>query len=154
MDLNGTLKHMPVDGDLYSDPIQNEDAFDDIWDPAALEIMRKEKIQKPLYQQDLDATTTLSSTNKSCNPDYNFSETVETWTDFMYSRYHPRSINIINDVHHSPSEHSFDCFTSGTELWKTDYFQEDYCDKIRQYIEECSSCQVIKSGVILCTCIV
>lgn len=74
--------------------------------------------------------------------DYDFKNNVETWTDFAYTRFHPRSVTIVNEFEHSSTEQSFDCFTGGTELWKGDQFEYDFCDKIRQYIEECNNCQV------------
>lgn len=99
-------------------------------------MVKQEPAKKSQYQMD------LSAAGCAAGKDYKFGETVETWTDYLYSRYHPRSINIINDLEHSSTEDTFDCFTAGAELWKTEYFQEDYSDNIRQYIEECNRCQV------------
>lgn len=98
--------------------------------------MHAEPIPKPKYQHDLDQP------NIDPNHDYNFKNNVETWTDFSYTRFHPRSITIINEFEHSLTEESFDCFTGGMELWKGDQFEHDFCDKIRQYVEECNNCQV------------
>lgn len=74
-------------------------------------------------------------------PDYKLEESVKGWTDFMYSRYHPRSINLINDYKYSVHENEFDTFTNGRELWARGDFREEYSDRMRQYLEECNSCQ-------------
>lgn len=107
-----------------------------LWDSNAVEVMHAEAIPKPKYQQDLDQP------NKDLDCDYNFKNNVETWTDFAYTRFHPRSITIVNEFEHSLTEEPFDCFTGGVELWKGDQFEYDFCDKIRQYVEECNNCQV------------
>lgn len=76
------------------------------------------------------------------DPDnYKFEENVKSWTDFMYSRYHPRSINVLQDFRVSDSENEFDTFTNGRETWTRNNFNEDFLDKARLYLEECNSCQ-------------
>lgn len=120
-----------------------------LWDTTNVQTVTEPKEEKPKFLRDLDQGIAESSEN----PDYNFIDTVETWTDFMYSRYHPRSVHILNDYEHSNKENAFDCFTSGVNIWKTDDFQDNYCDKIRQYIEECNSCQVKSLFLIITTSI-
>lgn len=137
VDLKGSLKHCSQNG-LYGassnlDSVQNEVP----WDSDAVEVLQAESIPKPKYQTDLDESKDVAKN------DYDFKNNVETWTDFAYSRFHPRSVTIVNEFEHSLTEETFDCFTSGTELWKGDHFEQDFCDKIRQYIEECNNCQVI-----------
>lgn len=127
---------MSNNGELYTDDAVDLLATDDIWDIGGVEVVKQEPAKKSQYQMDLGAAGSTGG------KDYKFSETVETWTDYLYSRYHPRSINIINDLEHSSTEDTFDCFTAGIELWKTEYFQEEFSDNIRQYIEECNRCQV------------
>lgn len=137
VDLKGSLKHCSQNG-LYGassdlDSVQNEVP----WESNAVEVVQAESIPKPKYQTDLDEARDVAKN------DYDFKNNVETWTDFAYSRFHPRSVTIVNEFEHSLAEETFDCFTSGTELWKGDQFEQDFCDKIRQYIEECNNCQVI-----------
>lgn len=100
------------------------------WDSNTVEVVQAESIPKPKYQRDLDEAKDVASN------DYDFKNDVETWTDLAYSRFHPRSVTIVNEFEHSLVEESFDCFTGGVELWKGDQFEYDFCDKIRQYIEE------------------
>lgn len=139
VDQKGCLKHLSTHGELYADEGVDLLVNDDIWDIGGVEVVKQKPAKKSQYQMD------LSASGSAAGKDYKFCETVETWTDYLYSRYHPRSINIINDLEHSSTEDTFDCFTAGTELWKTEFFQEEYSDNIRQYIEECNRCQVNKA---------
>ncbi|XP_059618838.1 protein misato [Phlebotomus argentipes] len=142
MDLKGALAHLSEDGDLYDDESAekvrsgNSEALTPQipWNSQNIEIVQAPVTEKPAYQKDLQ-------TSGGASQDYNFQSTVKSWTDFMYSRYHPRSLNVIQEYSHSDEENTFDTFTNGRELWKSGSFDEDFCDKIRQYIEECDNCQ-------------
>lgn len=60
----------------------------------------------------------------------------------MYTRYHPRSINVIQEYKSSSSdEKEFDTFTNGRSLWPRNYLNETLSDKTRLYLEECNNCQ-------------
>lgn len=150
VDLKGALKHLPLSGgQLYEEAASLDvvalaegaggdgDAEALCWDQTRLDVMRTEPLKKPEYQQHLE-----QGTSKTVQPEeFNFSESVATWTDYMYSRYHPRSINIIGSLEHSSKEAALDTFTSGENLWKTPAFEDDFADRIRLYIEECNHCQ-------------
>lgn len=43
-------------------------------------------------------------------------------------------MNKSNDV-------TFDCYTQGTQIWTEKCFDDEFSDRIRQYIEECNNCQ-------------
>uniref|UniRef100_A0A1B0DNQ5 Misato Segment II tubulin-like domain-containing protein n=2 Tax=Phlebotomus papatasi TaxID=29031 RepID=A0A1B0DNQ5_PHLPP len=144
VDLKGALVHLSEDGDLYGDESRKKilsggsDALNPQipWDSQSIEVVREEAAEKPTFQKDLDTTG-----QANVQGDYEFRNTVKSWTDFMYTRYHPRSVNVIREYSHSDEENSFDTFTNGRELWKSGSFGEDFGDKIRQYIEECDNCQ-------------
>ncbi|XP_035898063.1 protein misato [Anopheles stephensi] len=148
VDLAGTLKHVPRTGDLYEQPIDPEQIPSDPaeitdleWETGKVEVIKKEKsAEKHPYQVDLQAGTSGNSA-EAAEKDYNFSDTVENWIDYSYTRYHPRSINIIERYTHSPEESQLDTITNGMELWKDYDFQDDFTDRVRQYIEECDGCQ-------------
>lgn len=138
---------MSKQGSLYQQPVtvpedDNDigDSEDFLWDTTAVEVVKDEPTPKPQYLQDLEQPVT--GTDATNDTDYKFSESVQSWTDFMYSRYHPRSINLVSGVEHSADEDALDCFTSGVEIWKNENFEDELGDKIRQYIEECNNCQV------------
>lgn len=72
---------------------------------------------------------------------YQFHETVQSWSDFVYTRYHPRSINVIHEYKYSATENEFDTFTNGRSLWTRDGLNDNLLDKTRLYLEECNNCQ-------------
>lgn len=148
VDQKRSLKHLPQTGGLYSEPTAlagasakgDDHAFTEenvLWEPDQVEVIKQEQCVKPEYQQHLD---------NACQPPdnakpYDFTNTVETWSDFMYSRYHPRSMNILNSLKDTTDESSFDCFPAGTQLWRNENLEDELGDKVRQYIEECNNCQ-------------
>ncbi|XP_049284419.1 protein misato [Anopheles funestus] len=145
VDLNGALKHVPRAGDLYEQPIDPDQMSTDPaigWETDKVEVIKKENpTEKHPYQADLQAGSSSKSEATAAEKDYNFSNTVENWVDFSYTRYHPRSINIIERYTHAKEESQLDTITNGMELWKDYDFQDDFTDRVRQYIEECDGCQ-------------
>uniref|UniRef100_A0A182Q3G6 DML1/Misato tubulin domain-containing protein n=1 Tax=Anopheles farauti TaxID=69004 RepID=A0A182Q3G6_9DIPT len=150
VDLAGTLKHLPRTGDLYETPIDPTqistdptEVIDFEWDTEKVEVIKKdEPAARHPYQADLQAESSgTTSKDGAEEKDYDFSNTVQDWIDFSYSRYHPRSINIIERYTHSKEESQLDTITNGAELWKDYDFQDELTDRVRQYIEECDGCQ-------------
>ncbi|XP_058442908.1 protein misato [Malaya genurostris] len=142
LDLKGTLKFMQEDGQLYND-YSSENSKEDIvnevlWDPNKVTVVKEEHVERNAYQHDLEQPNNSVIEQEK---DYDFVNSVEDWIDFSYARYHPRSINIVNEYIHSKEEHRFDTITSGMELWRKCDVQEQFTDKIRQYVEECDQCQ-------------
>ncbi|XP_037934888.1 protein misato-like [Teleopsis dalmanni] len=149
VDLDGALKHLPREGELYGNfkrPTKNENTDDEDvsvkklkdninW-PDNVELWEKSEIEKNSFQKDLDnPEASIEKTN------YNLVENVESWADFLYARYHPRTVNVVNNFKHSVDKQTFDTYSCGVELWKTEQFSDDFCDKIRQYVEECDYLQ-------------
>lgn len=144
VDLSGSLKHLPEDGALYSTNPQSssENALSSIqkdifWEEDGIEVVHSDpNTEKPEFQRDLDDPEVNME-----EKEYNLSENVSTWTDFLYSRYHPRSINVIRDYKHADERDSLDTFSNGKLLWNTEPFQDEFSDRIRQYVEECDFLQ-------------
>lgn len=143
IDHKSALCHMPADGGLYSHnpttTATNEMELserDTLWDPSRIEVLREDAIERPVYQQDLDA-----GDQEMDEKDYDFRENTQSWTDYVYSRYHPRTINTLPMLNTKDAETSFDCYSRGTQMWKEQYFGDDFSDQIRHYIEECNNCQ-------------
>lgn len=146
VDHKHVLKHLPQDGGLYSDhssfaaaecevQVTEEDT---LWEPERLEVMRSETVEKTEFQRDLDANETAEIGEKN----YDFRNNVSTWTDFMSTRYHPRSFNLLRSVDGGPTTNQqFDCYSSGTQLWSEEHFEDDFDNRVRQYMEECNNCQ-------------
>lgn len=88
--------------------------------------------------QDLDE----NSPSTSDPTKYQFHETVQSWTDYMYTRYHPRSINVMQEYKNTKGDdREFDTFTNGRSMWRHNELSETLLDKTRMYLEECNSCQ-------------
>lgn len=140
------MGYLPTDGGLYSDnasilksietdelKLQEQDM---LWEPNRLEVMKENPVTKPEYQQDLE-----NGDGAIEEKQYDFRHNTQTWTDFMYTRYHPRSINVLPTMNESRQNAAFDCYSRGTQIWHENYFDDDFGDRIRQYIEECNNCQ-------------
>lgn len=150
VDLKGTLKYIPEAGNLYTNNVQLElnnpenSVLDQVrgsipWDADKIEVIETEPAQVPEYQKD------LKENSASVSKDYKLKETISNWPDFMYTRYHPKSINIVKEYEDHDDFSSLDTYTAGMELWKTSHFEDDYCDNIRSYMEECNNCQGFKT---------
>ncbi|VVC93524.1 protein misato [Leptidea sinapis] len=127
-DLKGSLKTLPATGGLLQ-----ETAEDFEWDVV-------EKIEEPTtskneYLSDIDSENPPDTQNKK----YNLDETVNTWTDYLYPRFHSQTVNIVKEYSHSDNN-GFDISCMGRSLWKSDY-GETFSDKIRKYVEECDNMQ-------------
>lgn len=91
---------MPSDGGLYNDTmsfvqkIQSDEAnvseADTLWEPDRLEVLKDDPIEKPEYQKDLDKATQGVDEKQ-----YDFRNSTKSWSDYMYTRYHPRTINLL-----------------------------------------------------------
>ncbi|XP_017476118.1 PREDICTED: protein misato isoform X1 [Rhagoletis zephyria] len=149
VDLDGSLKHLPREGELYGNSIKrtphsdanSEDAVKKIKEDLQnmstdLEVVQQPQAPKHEFQKDLE-NPVVNIQEK----EYNLTDDVETWTDYLYARYHPRTVNVVNEYKHEAEKQTFDTFASGVQLWKTEKFEDEFCDKIRQYVEECDFLQ-------------
>lgn len=93
---------------------------------------------KNLFQRDMDEASSV------LNQDYNLDEEVNVWSDFLYTRFHPRTVNVIKEYEHENKSLQFDLFPLGTNLYNLEQFNDVFNDKIRNYIEECNNFQVFK----------
>ncbi|CAH0700123.1 unnamed protein product [Spodoptera exigua] len=128
-DLKGSLKTLPEGGGLSSEIEESEFQWDAV-----------EKIEEPAppkneYLEDID-----NEGSKTLTKQYNFEQDVKTWTDYLYPRFHARTVNIVKDYVHGDETECFDIFHAGQSLWKHD-FGDNFCDNIRRYVEECDSMQ-------------
>ncbi|CAG9803543.1 unnamed protein product [Chironomus riparius] len=145
LDCKGSLKYIKESGNLYSNislernnPEKN--LLDQVihtidWDEENIEVMESEEIPMTDYQR------SLMETDDDDEKIFDLKSSVQNWPDFMYTRYHPRSINIIKDYEYHNDISTLDTFSAGLQLWNNPFFEDDYCDKIRMYIEECDQSQ-------------
>lgn len=141
VDLKGTLKFMPREGELYgrNSGLEEDQLMKEVpWEAGRVEIVKEAPVEKNEFQKDLEVVVKAEEEEEK---DYNFKETVQDWIDFSYSRFHPRSINVVSHYTHSKEENQFDTISNGMQLWQDFNFQDELTDKIRQYLEECDGCQ-------------
>lgn len=155
VDLEGSLKHLPREGELYGSSLKrasfedhaktkNADEIDAVkklkedlaWQGESVEVVAEEQIPKTEFQADLEKAE-INIEEK----DYNLAENVDSWADFLYARYHPRTVNIIRQYRHDSEKQTLDTYSRGAELWQTDQFEDEFSDRIRQYVEECDFLQ-------------
>lgn len=144
VDLKGTLKYIPEAGNLYTNTqldLNNPEVsvLDQVrggiqWDEK-IEVIQNEEAPMPEYQKDLKASQI------PVDKVYELKDSVLNWPDFMYTRYHPRSINTVKEYDHHDDYSALDTFSAGLQLWSTAHFEDDFCDGIRSYIEECNNSQ-------------
>lgn len=136
-DLKGSLKSLSEHGELYDDEIGDQQN-NLLWDGNEMETLKDVETKNEFL-------TDLETGHKLHNINYDLENNVEAWSDFLYARYHPSTVNLLQEYRHNSKENSFDIFPLGETMWKSSYFQDDFIDKIRNYVEECDSLQVINS---------
>ncbi|KAK9883944.1 hypothetical protein WA026_004884 [Henosepilachna vigintioctopunctata] len=129
VDLKGSLRALSESSEVYEE-IPDCSKVEVRWDPDKVEIKKSERVNKNKFQQDLDDQSGLCGKSH-----YNLETDVKVWSDFLYARFHPRTINIIKEYQHQ-NDSPFNTFPLGQELWKTEQFEEEFADKIRSYMEE------------------
>ncbi|XP_059490557.1 protein misato homolog 1 [Neocloeon triangulifer] len=138
VDLKGSLGSMPEHGGLY-ETSQEEQEPEPIW-VNQVEVQRKEKFKNNEFLAD------LANEEKTGEPvpqtkQYKLDDCVDVWSDFLRTRYHPRSINIVQEYERGSESSKFDAFPQGAALWKTDLFEDTFVDSIRRYAEESDNLQ-------------
>ncbi|CAG9854358.1 unnamed protein product [Phyllotreta striolata] len=137
-DLKGSFGSLSEEGDLYKPNIDPNNVQTN-WNTSQLQVKHVEQRQpKNDFLKDLENPAELS---KIHNKEYNFETTAKVWSDFLYSRFHPRTVEVIREYQHCNENTPFDAFTLGSAVWKTPQFAEDFSDRIRNYIEECDNFQ-------------
>ena len=66
---------------------------------------------------------------------------VTVWSDFLASRFHPRTIQVLNEYRHNDELNSFDIFPQGEELLRNYETTCEWEDRLHFFTEECDSLQ-------------
>lgn len=133
VDLKASLKTLPESGGL--------DGAVDIADgqnEEAVEIKMSETPKKNQFQLDLE----LKQSSDVASTKYDLDDPNYVWSDFLYGRFHNRSIQLVEEYEHKPTSSQFDLFPLGVNVWKATNFNEQFCDNMQTYIEECDNFQV------------
>lgn len=135
-DLKDSLKTLTEHGNLYEDtPIPEISTVP--WNKDKVEIKHENSPAKNELQEALTQPIPETSGVRSKCLENN----IDVWSDFLYTRYHPRTVNIVNQYRHNDKDRPFDTHNLGKEIWCDTHFGEEFSDKIRNYIEECDSLQ-------------
>lgn len=138
----GSLNNLPERGELYEPKYHNSESTSNVnveWEEKHVEVQKKTPVKKNEFQSDLEYA---QDPTKLLSKPYNFEHDVNVWSDFLYARFHPRSVNVVREYQHCNDHTPFDAFPLGVDLWKSEKFEEDFGDKIRNYVEECDHFQV------------
>lgn len=106
-DLQGSLKTLPENGGLPEEISTDVVTWDNI-----------EQIEEPSYSKneylvDIDAEHTKQK-------EYNLEHDVKTWTDYLYPRFHDRTVNIVKEYQHGiESVSSFNSYKCVKLIYKT-----------------------------------
>ncbi|KAG5867839.1 hypothetical protein JTB14_021234 [Gonioctena quinquepunctata] len=137
VDLKGSLKSLPETGYLY-EPLSNPADVNVEWDENLVNIQSETNATKNKFQEDIENPSKLQGVPYE---NYNLEKEVSVWSNYLYARFHPRTVNLVKQYQHCNENTPFDAFPVGTSLWKTPQFEEDFSNKIRNYIEECNEFQ-------------
>ncbi|XP_050342835.1 protein misato [Nymphalis io] len=130
VDLKGSLKTLPASGGLEELNLEENLPWN------AVEKIEQPEHSKNEFLKDIDSGNAPKIEKKQ----YNLEQEIDTWTDYLYPRFHFRTVNVIKEYQSGNANESFDINCSGRLIWKSD-FGESFADKIRKYVEECDSMQ-------------
>ncbi|XP_039275900.1 protein misato homolog 1 [Nilaparvata lugens] len=149
-DLQGSLGALTGDGGLYEDHVQPDPSLA-LWPPDKVQVeVAEEPLEKNEFLSDLDAGCSRVELvrnsddlkrEKAIPKRYKLDDSVNVWSDYLRTFYHPRSLAITNKYKHNDEITPFKFFGQGTALWKNEDYQEDFTDRIRAYMEEADNAQ-------------
>ncbi|XP_016967056.1 protein misato [Drosophila biarmipes] len=152
VDLAGTLGHLPVTGELYGNFVQRDEELLPLGTGEELQQARQKAEESGVSAQHLDVheqpPAAISEYQKdllknSVAPEKNYqlADTANSWADFLYARYHPRTLNVLPGLVRNPTVQALGTYSAGTEQWQDVAFNDEFCDRIRLYVEECDGLQ-------------
>lgn len=153
VDLKGSLGSLPLLGDLYEKPgIPKLSSLS--W-KGETKVMKEEPRRKnsflrelggeeeeETYEKDADDTVIRSQESRE-TPLYNLDNEVEYWSDYLYGRFHPRSVLLLESYQAASQLHPFDMFGLGEAVWTESHqsLGDEMEDRIRCFAEECDNLQ-------------
>jgi len=155
VDLKGALGSLPEFGDLYhSVPSAKTDLFQQAsqnWH-SKLEIEREETHHKSNFVKSLEeAEDKIDEDKDICENDkkstvsgptdtsigQQLEEEVKLWSDFLRTRFHPKTNVVVGEYFHGNSK-EFDIYGTGVEVWSSNQgaISDEIEDRIRFFAEE------------------
>jgi len=157
IDLKGSLGTLPELGDLYGGPGLPKSGVQSWY--GDVDIVKAEPVRKNRFLQDLmdeeggdedliegekDRDTIAErKVNKNKEEHYKLDEEVNHWSDYLYSRFHPKSILVADSFQHNNTTHPFDMYGLGTTVWNDTHQElgDQIEDRVRFFAEECDELQ-------------
>lgn len=146
-DLKGSCGSLPFHTSLYEEvttPDVSEDTV--LWPSEKIQVHYENKNEKNDFLVDLENQESKMNVDEfppfmESARRYNLNDQVRVWSDYLGTKFHPRTITIINEYHHNNSGGGFTTFSQGIDVWKTELFTEEWTNKLRAYAEECDYLQ-------------
>lgn len=125
-------------GDAVS---RDEDLHTDSWD-GQLELLRSEVVPKHDFQVDLEAEATEDGEERGIksSAEYNFSETVRTWSDYLKVQLPSKSVYELERIHHGVTPFAF--YFEGLEVRGQE--EEHILDLARREVELCDQVEALQ----------
>lgn len=157
VDLKGALGSLPQFGDLYHEVGGISTAKTDLSYQAAenwhskLDVTRAEAHRKTTFLRDLEAEENLHDEgkeidvhSKATEERFNAEDTtlldeeVQLWSDFLRTRFHPKSNVVMEEYTHRSATDPFDIHGVGVQAWSNHQssLADDVEDRIRFFVEE------------------
>lgn len=135
-DLKGSLGRLPKFGDLYDKPYVPKDE-DGLWS-GPTHLNKTEGKPKNSFQRELEAEENsfkLDDDEKDiCEAEapaqYDLDDQVEVWSDYLRTRFHPKSVLLLEEYQHENKLKPFDIFGLGAKAWKEDRIGEEFEDSV------------------------
>lgn len=89
-DLKGSLKTLPATGGLEETNLEGDFSWDEV------ETIKEPEPDKNEFLKDINADTTNLH-----DKEYKLEQDINTWTDYLYPRFHSRTVNIIKEYQHN-----------------------------------------------------
>ena len=135
VDLKESCGYLKQEGTLYDIPrYQGTECL--LWDEEKVEVTQEEPATKTPFVKSLEEPSETSEPTS-----YDLEDHINSWVDYLVPRFHPRTVNIVKQYKHECTTQPFDVFTYGRNLWNAEKFSEDFCDRIRAYVEDCDLMQ-------------
>ncbi|CAF2133397.1 hypothetical protein BRARA_K01287 [Brassica rapa] len=137
INFKGSLGSMSSHGTLYNQGSSSRSDSSKTWfgdvDTQRSEPRKRNLFQQTLYEEEAQAEIEDKDIVGSLE------ETVECWTDFSKSHYHPQTLYELNGLWMDSQD--FNNYGAGKDLFSEASRGEEICDKLRFFVEECDHIQ-------------
>ncbi|CAH0382369.1 unnamed protein product [Bemisia tabaci] len=139
VDLHGSLNHLKTSGELYDDPgVPSPETIP--WQEDKIEVVTTDQPVKNEFLQNLEKEDG-EGVPENGKMIFELDNDINVWSDYLKTRFHPRTLSIVNEYKHNDNNRPFESYIQGSEVWNSPNFGEDWCDKCRLFVEESDNLQ-------------